>query len=489
MNSWFRFCVFLSLCVAAMSFRTPFEVKTSQSAKDELPQLRRSLDHLVAQFDQKMHIGIEIISLDNGQKIYAKNAYHMFTPASVQKLYTAAAALALLGVNYTFETLLEQDGMLDGNILKGNLYLKGSGDPNFSVRELQLLSQNLVKQGIKEVQGEIVLDNTVFDDLTQGPGWMWDEPPAYWAARVDGLTLNRNCIKVTLTPSKEIATAPHMAIEPETRYMRVELASGTERTTCDKLECKRKETIPFERIVLQGPIGDSSKELFIAVAQPSHFVQTVFEEILQQTGIRFKSVRFGKVPRGSVVMGRHASVPLSLIVREMMKTSDNLIANCLFKKMGGHMVQGEGSWKNGSKAVREFLAEQIGIDQMDITLLDGDGQSRYNLTSPHHLVSLLLNVKKQPYYPEFLASLPIAGIDSKHSELKGKVRAKPGTMTGVTSLAGYVDSQGGETFAFAIMVNGFTGPEDDIKEQLEEKICQLLANFSREIPETVKNLE
>jgi D-alanyl-D-alanine carboxypeptidase/D-alanyl-D-alanine-endopeptidase (penicillin-binding protein 4) len=169
----------------------------------------------------------------------------------------------------------------------------------------------------------------------------------------------------------------------------------------------------------------------------------------------------------------------------MMKDSDNLIADMLFKKMGQVRFGIPGTWKKGTRAVRDFLEKQVGLNTERIVIMDGSGMSRYNLISPHDLVSSLVWMKKQfGCASEFCASLPISGVDGSLAErmqdalLKGKIRAKPGTMTGISSLSGYATTQDGQELAFSIMLSGFTKKTEEYKTQIEDRICSVLVNSS-----------
>ena len=191
------------------------------------------------------------------------------------------------------------------------------------------------------------------------------------------------------------------------------------------------------------------------------------------------------MPEEAAELASFSSRPLSQIVEQMMKDSDNLIADMLFKKIGQVRYGTPGTWQKGTRAVRDFLEKQIGLNTDRVVIMDGSGLSRYNLISPHDLVASLAWMKKQfAYSSEFCASLPISGIDGSLLErmqdpsLKGKIRAKPGTMTGISSLSGYATTQDGDVLAFSIMLNGFTKSQEQYKTQIEDRICGVLVNHS-----------
>jgi D-alanyl-D-alanine carboxypeptidase/D-alanyl-D-alanine-endopeptidase (penicillin-binding protein 4) len=152
----------------------------------------------------------------------------------------------------------------------------------------------------------------------------------------------------------------------------------------------------------------------------------------------------------------------------------------------GQSLEGiQGTWQNGSKAVRAFLEERVRLKIDDLVLLDGSGESRYNLASPHHFVQCLRFISQQfSYGPEISSALSMSGCDGRFmknrlTDVYGKIRAKCGTMTGISGIAGYAETKDGETLAFAIMVNGFTKKASEMKSSFEDPLCKLLVNFSR----------
>ena len=437
--------------------------------------LREDLDEIVEQFDAKAHVGIEVVSIKTGQKLYQRNSDHLFVPASCSKLFTGAAALSILGVDYQFETKLFLDG-------EGNLYLKGSGDPSLSRYDIEKLATQLVMRGVTEV-GEIYVDNFDFDDFSQGPGWMWDEPIEYWNSPMDGLTVDHSSVHVWIIPGKQVATPPLVCIDPALRNFIIQnrAVTGTE----ESLKVDRRPIPNDWTIDVEGSISFKSNplEFKIPVPYPSIYAGQILKNLLQIRGVKIRGeIRRERTPAKADVVAVHASAPLSQIVQYMMKHSDNLYADNLFKKMGQQAVGAPGTWQKGSLAIRQFLLRDAAIDPADMVILDGSGLSRYNLVSPRYLIQLLTYLAKEfKCSPEFTASLPISGVDgtlkNRLTQAKSRVRAKTGSMTGITTMAGYVTTKDNDLLAFAIMINGFVRPTKEYRKDLEDAICLKLANF------------
>lgn len=458
-----------------------------RSSKDQINALQASLERLIIPFDRSVHIGIEIASVRTGQKLYQKNAGRLFVPASSLKLFTAAAVLASLGQDFQFETRLLTDGEIRQNVLKGNLYLKGSGDPEFSLDALEAMVFQLKLNQIKEISGDLIADNTDFDGISQGPGWMWDEGAEYWNSPMDALSVNHNCMKFWIKPANEITKPPLIYVYPKTSYVTVQNIA----TTIDKegdLKVARQALSRQNLIEVKGTMqcGKQAKEYRVPIESPQLFAVHLLKDLLQKYGIRLiGGIRVDETPGRVQALAVHRSAPLAVLVRNMMKESDNLAADCFYKKLGQLYYATPGTWQNGGQAVREFLMKRCGIDVSEMVVLDGCGLSRYNLVSPHQMVSFLSWMQKQhACNAEFMASLPISGRDGALKDrllekpARGNVRAKTGSMTGVSSLSGYVTTKDGELLAFSIMINGFVKSPKDFKSQLEDQICMLLAQFS-----------
>ncbi|MCP5505501.1 MAG: D-alanyl-D-alanine carboxypeptidase/D-alanyl-D-alanine-endopeptidase [Chlamydiales bacterium] len=207
-----------------------------------------------------------------------------------------------------------------------------------------------------------------------------------------------------------------------------------------------------------------------AVSHPEELTAALFKGILDRKGIKVTGkVKLGKVIEGATVVARHLSQPMKELIKVAVKDTDNLYANCLFKKLGP-------SWEKGKERMEEFLLQTIGKNS--IVMVDGSGLSRYNAVAPHEMVEFLKKMKSNSL---FIDSLAIGGVDGTLKYRMGmipkKVRGKTGSMTGVSSFCGYVTTNTGKEFALAIFVSGYVKEGREIKKKLEDGICQLLVNL------------
>ncbi|MGC1877948.1 MAG: D-alanyl-D-alanine carboxypeptidase/D-alanyl-D-alanine-endopeptidase [Rhabdochlamydiaceae bacterium] len=475
--------IFLSLC------STLIAKEPKRSGKEQLVSLQTGIERIILNVDPNVHIGVEVVSLKNGQRIYQKSPHHLFVPASSLKMITGAAAIYQLGTDYRFETKLFTDGKVEQKTLNGNLYLQGSGDPEFAVRDLEELVFQLKLQGISRIEGDLYIDNSLFDGINQGPGWMWDDKGHDWSAPIDALILNHSCIDIWVKPAEKVGESPFVYQYPKSDFITIENRALTTKEE-DHLSVARRSKEKQNIIDVTGkvPASQDARHFAVSVEDPHFYTAHVFQNILTKAGFQFQGkIEIQSTPEEATLLAHHLSRPLSLIVEEMMKTSDNLTANCLFKKIGENRYGAPGTWQKGSQAVREFLARTVGLDVEKMVIMDGCGQSRYNLISAHQFVEFLSWMHKQfSCYSEFISSLPISGTDGTlrdrmlKSNVKGKVRAKTGAMTGISSLSGYLTTKDGEVMAFSILQNGFTEKTTKYKTQIEDEICAFLVNFSKE---------
>jgi D-alanyl-D-alanine carboxypeptidase/D-alanyl-D-alanine-endopeptidase (penicillin-binding protein 4) len=232
------------------------------------------------------------------------------------------------------------------------------------------------------------------------------------------------------------------------------------------------------------PKGKDAWGISYVVTDVPGYSRALFKGVLNNMGIKLSGdVTFGRAPKNPSMIAHHVSEPLSELIMEMLKKSDNVIAGALFKKLGQLYTNQPGSWENGSYAVSQILSRIAGVNTSGLKILDGSGLSPSNLTTPSQLMQVLdFAFHHASTNDAFISALPIAGVDGtlKHrlGNVARRVRAKTGTISGVVSLAGYVMTADNEIFAFVIMVNGNKGMTWKFKE-MEDKIATTLARYRR----------
>tara|TARA_B100000470_G_scaffold199391_1_gene170461 strand:- start:472 stop:1779 length:1308 start_codon:yes stop_codon:yes gene_type:complete len=402
-----------------------------------------------------LNMGIKIVSLENNKTLYAYNSQKLLMPASTNKLYTCAAALHYLGNNHTFKTRVLKN--------KNNLVLKGGGDPDLTINQLDSLAI-IVSKNIKKVD-TLYVDDTFLDSLNYGEGWMWDEGPWWYAAPIGALSVNDNCIDFYVEPG-DIGSPANISYFPETSYITFENNSITVNDTLDfnKLEIDRDWVTSGNNFSVSGEIIDTTKRdtLYRNIYDPSLFSGTIFRQLLNEHGIIVKQLsRKTQDLTDYKELTVHYSDSLIVSAKNLMNESDNLTAE-LFVKTIGALDTLPGTWEAGLDSIKSFLAEQVKIDTSNIRLADGSGVSRYTLTNSDQLISLLSWVYNSKYKNDFISTLPGGGwpkstLEKRLIEEGDLVRAKTGGLSGARNLAGYIDSPKYGTVAFSILMNGYIG--------------------------------
>lgn len=451
--------------------------------------LAARLDLLLA--DRRLadaQVAVAVRDASSGTVLYERNGTARLIPGSNQKLLIATAAFATLGPEYRFRTTLLSSGRQQGQILEGNLYVKGTGDPTMLPQRWDDLAAALANLGITHVRGRLVFDDTWFDDVRLGPDWAWDDESFGFAAQVSALTVSPDedfdagSVLVQLQPGNGPGAPVQMTLTPSTGYVGItnQVITGDPGSDLRVLVERGHGT---NAIILTGnlPADATTVRRLISVWEPTAYAADVFRTALERRGIRVDHpTAFGTTPLSAREVAALESMPLSELAIPFLKLSNNGIAEILVKTLGRH-VYGEGSWQIGMQVVAEYLV-RVGLDPATLRLRDGSGLSRLNLVSARDLTALLVAARREPWFGQFYDALPIAGVADRlvggtlrfrmgGTPAERNVRAKTGTLAGVSTLSGYATGEGGQLLAFSILINNFIGsaPRD-----LEEAIAVAL---------------
>ena len=457
---------------------------------DELSEL----DEIIA--DPRLQGATTAISVRNAatsEMIYSNLGDTRVHPASVLKLLTGATALETLGEEYTFKTELYTDGEIQGVVLHGNLYLRGQGDPTLTKRDLQTFASELKTRGVQIINGNVYGDDSWYDNVRLSQDLNWSDELVHTGAQVSALTLSPNndydagTVIVEVTPANKAGQAGKVTMVPANDYMTI--VNNTR--TAAKGE---KKSVTVERqhgsnkLVVSGkiPVGAKKTRSWVSVWEPTNYTASLFKQTIEEQGITFSAtpiVARGTISKGANLLTSKQSMPLGELFVPFMKLSNNGHGEVLVKEMG-RVVGGHGSWSKGLAVMEATLAD-MGVDITTLLLRDGSGMSHKNLVTANEVTHLLYAVQSKSWYPVFLNSLPVAGNEErfvggtlrnrmKGTEAAGNVRAKTGSLNGVTALSGYVETKSGETLIFSIMVNNYLS--STINEVLDE-ITVTLANY------------
>lgn len=483
-----RALVYLCVIAPLLAACTPAATRGTRTTN---PSLQQTLDRLLDD-PSLAHSGsaVLVVSLDRGDTLYSRQADRLYTPASNLKLFTAASALHHLGSDYRFETVLLATGPVAGDTVRGDLILVGRGDPDLVTADLAALADTLARRAVHVVTGDVRVDDSYFDDVEWGSGWMWDDGPFWYWPYVSALTLNDNSVTVRVHPGAGPGDPVVVALYPATAYMRLDVTAVTGAADADTtLEIVRHWTPKANVIDVTGvlpAVVDSVVEIR-TVEDPALYAATVFGELLRSRGVTILgSIRHGPLESAIAdTLARHVSDSLAVSVRNFLKDSDNLTGEQLVKVLGAETAGPPGSYEKGLAAERAFLSREVGLDTLSIRLADGSGVSRYNLVTARQIVRLLAYVANRDDLAEvYAAALPIAGLDGTLEDrmagtpAEGHARAKTGSLSGVSALSGYAPAADGERLAFSIVMEFFAGPTTPVR-AVQDSLVVELTKFRR----------
>ena len=480
--------IVLTVLVLALALSGCAIFRPTGRPSDALAALRYDIDQVLA---DSMFIpsraSIKVISGDTKEMLYERDSKLLMRPASNVKLLTSATALHVLGKEYRFKTSISSDTIPVNGVIEGNLYIKGFANPDLRTADLDTLVARIHKAGIERVTGGVVADVSFFDDQYWGAGWQWDDEPTSDAPFLTPLSINDNCIVVTVSPGAAAGDSVRVTLEPPTSYVTV-INKGT--TIADTVRRPLSITRLFRQrlntILVEGefPQNGTPIEEKISVWRPELYTAELLKEALQRRGIVVgPGLEVGQVPAQNHEIAAHYQRIDSSIVN-LNKISDNLTAEMLLKTLDAVMHHSPGSSRGGLTIINQFLST-FGIDTTSYRIVDGSGLSFYNLVTAEILVKLLYGMQHQTdIFPLFYESLPIAGVDGslrnrmKKTPAEANLRAKTGTISGVSSLSGYVQSLDGERLIFSMMMQNFASSARSYQ-SAQDKIGALLAGFSR----------
>lgn len=463
----------VALVNALLVFSLPC-VAFSRPAPTKAPAVAAKITAILARPALKhATVGVIVRSLKTGAVVFEHNADLALVPASNQKILTAATAVRALGTTFRYPTAVCAVTMPDaGGTLRGDLFLRGSGDPSLTTVRLEELARSVAATGVKRVIGRIVGDGTAFDGETLGSGWQWDDESFYYSPQVSGLNCDGNVVRVSVRPAERIT-------EPATVWINGVLAGEETYISVDS----RVQTVPggkdrvakvsfgrvrgVNRIVVSGtiPLGAKEESEAITVEDPARFTASRFVLALAKAGVAVETplwIDADKTPATAREIAVSESRPMGELLKDFLKPSDNLYGEALLKTIGrGESRTGTGNIGEGGKRISRLL-ETAKIDGGGFHVSDGSGLSVQNTVTPRLLCDLLKYIDAGFGSAErdaFWNGLPVGGVDGtlrgrfNNTPLAGNVRAKTGTLFGVSSLSGYVSVKSGERLAFSILIN------------------------------------
>jgi D-alanyl-D-alanine carboxypeptidase/D-alanyl-D-alanine-endopeptidase (penicillin-binding protein 4) len=491
------------------------------------PPLAILVNRLLAEPDiANSHWGISVTTLE-GKQVFALNDGQLFEPASNAKMFTTATAAALLPLSLTYTTNVVAEGAIDSaGALHGDIAILGVGDPNISGRALpysakterpnpplaalEAMADQVAASGVKQIDGDVIGDDTWFPAERYGSGWSWDDLVWLYGAPISALTVNDNAVFLNADPGTQAGDKVTPQWDPAVPYYTLENSLTTAaRGTEAKYGIDRAPGSHDVRVYGAIAIGGAGLHEGLALEDPADFAARAFLGMLRQRGIAVtgtakprhrdsvdaESLRKEQeepltltpvtlqtvttAPAGKRVLASHVSPPLMEDITVTLKVSQNLHAEITLRTLGKLLAR-DGSLGQGTRVVRQFLIS-IGIRPQDFFFFDGSGLSNADLITPRAATTLLAYASRQPWGASWRSALPVAGVDGTlsnrftNSPVKGKLDAKTGTLGEVRGLSGYMTTASGRTLALSILVNDHQ-PDSKAEGKAMDQLVEMIWN-------------
>ncbi len=523
----------LSVLVAACTFLLGWTQSSDDTltAKNADRDSQQDLTGLVQQIQDLLatpqlrstRYGIAVYSLDRDTVFFRRGDSQPLVPASLTKLYYAAAAYATMGPDYKVRTVLATDGTIQNGTLNGNLYVIGHGDCLLTLGDLELLAEKLRTMGVRRIQGNIIADATYFDPVSDRQQYSGDTERMENLPPVTALGIEGN--KITVIVSRSTGNRVRVQTVPSGRGLSVEWSAlPAPRAPRNQKRLKQRQRYGDRIIILRqksrhnrrsrgvqpvritttltadgqqhirvfgAPRTNSSVSFSVLMLNPPLVTAGAFERCLNASGIAFDGqVSTGSAPKQALELTA-LERPLSALVELCNKNSDNFIAEHVMKILGAYCCGNTACNVHAFRTVTHLL-DTIGAGAEGCQLFDGSGLSRRNRVTVASLISLLRHCARQPWGERFFQSLAIAGVDGtlqrrmRRTIAEGNLAGKTGTHRNVSGLAGIVRAVSGERFLFASLWNGNSV---GLYKSLENHLGELLAGFNGEMGSTSNSPE
>ncbi len=451
--------------------------------------IKEKLDNLLSNnFFESTLASVDVYDLTGKQAIYQKNNKYLMHPASNMKILTSAAGLFFLGPDYNFETSLFYKGEIEDGILNGDIYIVGGFDPDFSIYDLDYFVEAIDSLGIREINGNLYADISRMDTKFWGEGWMWDDDPSTDAPYLSSLNINLNSVDVFLLGT-DVGKNAQVILNPYTEYFEIfnETTVSPDEDNSYYITrdwMNRKNTIMAAgKIKKRSNITGEEVPVSLSVYRPDLYFLTLFKEILERKKIKVKGSVDNFWLRYDVIHLRTFSRPFAEVIKRVNKVSSNLNAEMVLYAMAEKYYGKPATSKNGIKVINNLIS-MAGMNPEKYRLVDGSGLSHYNLVSAELMVAVLKHMyyEEPELYQVLVESFPIAGVDGTlgrrmgESVAENKVRAKTGTISGVSALSGYITSKSGNLLAFSILMQNFVNNTSTAR-SFQDEICKILAEY------------
>ncbi len=408
------------------------------------------------------HLSVWVQQVDAARPRLQNRADVAVQPASVMKLSTTYAALDLLGPAHTWKTRLLAGGEVRNGVLNGPLWLQGSGDPHLTMPDVWLMLRQLRLQGIERIRGGLAIDNSLFTEPQAGSAAFDGQGYRAYNVEPDAALLNFNVFRLAFLPAGDRVA---VQLDPGWPGLVVDNRLQAGHGECGEWDDDIHVAVEGEgmhwtlHLSGQYPLACGTKDLPLSLLPHRLYDYALISTLWSELGGRMDGgVSEGRVPDGAPVLAEHESEPLAVLVRDINKFSNNVMARQVFLTMGAERVGPTGNRETASAVLQDWLNSK-GLDPAMWVFDNGCGLSREEQTSAAALGKLLLSAYHSPVFSEFESSLPIVAVDGtmkkrlNDGQIAGHAHIKTGYIQGVRSVAGYVFDKNGKRWVVVGILN------------------------------------
>lgn len=419
-----------------------------------------AIDKTIAQSEiNKGAVSVSVKDTETGKVIYKLNDTQPTMPASTLKLITLGASLDTLGDDYEFSTKLYKT-------TNNDLYLKLGADPFLTSAGLNSLMEKTVKNKKIISPKTIYIDDYIFDKTEWGEGWQWDDDLNPLMPKFSSYNIDKNLLSIIISPT----TLGSPAQIYTTKFYPITFMNLVTTGKENDIELNRNNSIAPNILNVAGTINKQITEE-IPINNPKRYFILRLEDAIKSAKMDY----YGgfpqkKTPSTNVYLVAEVKHPISQAVKAILMDSNNFVAETVFKLAGAKFVNNTGSLKHSQEMLDAYF-KKVGIDPKDIKIVDGSGVSKNNIITTDFMTDYLVKQSKNEVLKN---SMPTAGegtLKNRMLYFKDNIKAKTGTLSDVSGIAGYITSRSGKTYAFDIMINDPKTKSND-KKSLEEYIIR-----------------
>lgn len=410
----------------------------------------------------KSAISVSVKDIKTDDTIFSLNDRTPRLPASTLKLLTTSAAVYTLGADYIYTTSLYKS-------TNNDLYIKLSADPFLTSGDLDKMIDVAKTKDI--APKTFYIDDSIFDSVEWGEGWQWDDELNPLMPKFSAYNINKNLVKIDISPIS-VNIPPSLAVKPFYPMTFVNQIK-TEAKAQNSIKISRNNSIAPNIYNIDGIV---SKRTSINVPVPNpkmNFILRLEDSIRSKKLDYYSKIKTQILPKENIYLVEKVEHDITSMILAVLKNSNNMIAETLYKTAGAKWTNAQGSEENSLEMLNNYI-ENIGLNAEDIKVVDGSGVSKNNLMTAKFMTDFLCYKAKQEDFETFKNYLPEPGegtLKNRMLYFKTNLKAKTGTLSDTSAIAGYITTKHGNTFAFDIMINDAKTTSSD-KKNIEEQILR-----------------